>query len=441
MIRTLMAAILLLASGPAAHSQTEPRGPLRIEITDGVIEPMPIALSQFVTTGLDAQALAAQMSAVIENNLEGTGLFRAIPPEAFISPITNFDSPVAYADWKAINAQALVAGEVTLDDDGLRVKFRLHDVFAETAMGEGLQFVGTREGWRRIAHKVADAVYARITGEGPYFDSRVVFIAEEGPKDARRKRLAIMDQDGANLQNLTDGRDLVIAPRIAPDFSRVLYTSYASGMPRIYEMDLSSLAITPLIDQAGSMTFSPRYAPDGRSVLFSLSQGGNTDLYSLDLSTGIRARLTEAASIETAPDFSPDGQRIVFESDRSGQPQLYVMPASGGPAERISFGQGRYGTPDWSPNGDFIAFTKQNEGRFHIGVMRPDGSEERLLTASFLDEAPTWAPNGRVVMFTRESPGAGGAPQLYSVDVTGRNLQRVPTPGPASDPAWSPVLE
>lgn len=440
MKRFLCALGAALVLGIPAWAQDRGAGPLRIEITDGVIEPIPIALSPFVTQSLNAQAMAQQMIEVIQHDLEGTGLFRAVSSDAFISPITNFDSPVAYSDWKVINAQALVSGEVTLAGDQLAVKFRLHDVFAESTMGQGLQFGGPRDSWRRVAHKVADAVYSRITGEGAYFDSRVVYIAESGPKNARIKRLAIMDQDGANPQNLTDGTDLVLAPRISPDFSRVLYTSYASGFPRIYEMSLASLHIKALDDQVGSMTFSPRYAPDGQSVLFSLSQGGNTDLYRLDLTTGERTRLTQAPSIETAPSFSPDGDQIVFESDRSGKPQLYVMPKDGGNSRRISFGQGRYGTPVWSPKGDYIAFTKQNQGRFHIGVMRPDGSEERLLTAAFLDEAPSWSPNGRVIMFTRETAGSGGAPQLYSVDITGRNLQRVPTQGAASDPAWSPLL-
>ena len=442
MRRLCLATLALFALALPAVAQQAPSGPLRIEITDGVIEPVPIALSDFVSDSLNGQELSARILGVIKNDLEGTGLFRTISREAFISPVTNFDSPVAFADWKAINAQALVTGALSVNGNKVTVKFRLFDIYAEGPLGEGLQFDGTVEGWRRIAHKVADAVYSRITGEGPYFDSRVVFVSESGPKDKRVKRLAVMDQDGANVQNLTDGRALVLAPRMSADGSRVIYTSYASGMPRIYEINLGSLSVTALADQgAGTMTFSPRYAPDGRSILFSLERGGNTDLYRLDLGSKAQARLTDTASIETAPSYSPDGSQIVFESDRSGAQQLYVMPASGGEARRISFGAGRYGTPVWSPKGDYIAFTKQNQGRFHIGVMRPDGSEERLLTASFLDEAPTWAPNGRVLMFTRETPGTGGAAQIYSVDITGRNLQRVPTPGAASDPAWGTVMK
>ncbi|GAA0289856.1 Tol-Pal system beta propeller repeat protein TolB [Rhodovulum strictum] len=416
-------------------------GPLRIVIDEGVIEPLPFAVPDFVAETPAAAELARNIARVVAADLAGTGLFREIPAQAHLARVTNFASPIQYSDWKAINAQALVTGAVAVDGSGrLTVKFRLFDIYAEAPLGDGLQFGGSSANWRRVAHKVADQVYARITGEGGYFDSRVVFVAETGPKNARQKRLAIMDYDGANVQYLSDASSIVLAPRFSPTGDRVLYTSYQTGFPRIYVLDLASGARRGLDDQPGTMTFAPRFAPDGRRVVFSLAQGGNTDLYELDLGSGRRTRLTSAPSIETAPSFSPDGRQIVFESDRSGVPQLYVMPASGGEARRISFGQGRYGTPVWSPRGDYIAFTKQHQGRFHIGVMRVNGSEERLLTSSFLDEGPTWAPNGRVIMFTRESAGADGAPALFSVDITGRNLRRVPVQGAASDPAWSPLL-
>ncbi|MHC0053343.1 Tol-Pal system beta propeller repeat protein TolB [Actibacterium sp. D379-3] len=436
-VLTLLLALTGLAAAPACAQD----GPLRIVIDEGVIEPLPFAVPDFVAETPQAAEYARNISRVIAADLAGTGLFREIPQEAFIARITSFDSPVQYADWKAINAQALVTGSVGMDAGGrLTVKFRLFDVYAQAPLGEGLQFGGTTDAWRRVAHKVADQVYSRITGEGGYFDSRVVYVSESGPKNDRRKRLGIMDYDGANLKYLTESSALVLAPRFSPTGDRVLYTSYESGFPRIYLMDVASVARRVLDDQAGTMTFAPRFAPDGRTVVFSLSRSGNTDIYALNLSTGQRTQLTSAPSIETGPSYSPDGRSIVFTSDRSGTPQLYVMPATGGEPKRISFGQGRYSTPVWSPRGDMIAFTKQNQGRFHIGVMRTDGSEERLLTASFLDEGPTWAPNGRVIMFSRETSGAGGTSALYSVDISGRNLRRVPVQGGASDPAWSPLL-
>jgi TolB protein len=431
---SVLSALLLLPLHAMAQT-----GPLRIEITEGVIEPLPFAAPDFVPDGRAAEDLSAQLSRVVASDLSGTGLFREVPDSAYISKVTDFSAPIQYADWKAINAQALITGSVKVSGNRLTVQFRIYDVFSGNELGTGLQFVGEPDGWRRIAHKVADVVYSRITGEGSYFDSRVVFVSETGPKNDRHKRLAIMDYDGVNVQYLTDSASIVLAPRFSPTGDRVLYTSYESGFPRIYVLDVGKVKRKVLEQQDGTMSFAPRFAPDGRTVVYSLYKAGTTDIYTLDIKGGKSKRLTNTTSIDTAPSYSPDGKQIVFESDRSGAQQLYIMSANGGEARRISFGQGRYGTPVWSPRGDLIAFTKQSKGRFHIGVMRVDGSEERLLTASFLDEGPTWAPNGRVIMFARETQGAKGKASLYSVDITGRNLRPVRTPEGASDPAWSPL--
>ena len=436
MMKRLMTLLLaLLLAGPALAQS----GPLRLTITDGVIEPITFAAPVFQAETAGSEQVALDISRLLVQDLTGTGLFREIPSAAFISQISSFSQAVSFPDWRAINAQALVTGAVAVNGNQLTVKFRLYDVFSGQELGQGLQFAGTTDGWRRMGHKVADAVYSRITGEGGYFDSRVVYVAESGPKDNRQKRLAIMDYDGANVQFLTDSSTIVLAPRFSPNGDRVLYTSFESGFPRINVLNVATVGRQQLSTAPGEMAFSPRFSRDGQSVIYSLSNGGNTDIYRTDLNTGQHLRLTSAPSIETAPSLSPDGSRIVFESDRSGSQQLYVMSANGGEPQRISFGPGRYGTPVWSPRGDLVAFTKQNAGRFHIGVMRIDGSEERLLTSSFLDEGPTWSPNGRVIMFSRETQGAGGTTSLYSVDISGRNLRAVPLQGGASDPSWGPL--
>ncbi|MGB0902965.1 Tol-Pal system beta propeller repeat protein TolB [Halocynthiibacter sp.] len=436
-ITRLFACVMMFACVTTAQAQER----LRIELDNPRIEPVPLAIPAFVAENSQASEYAQQLSMVVAADLTGTGLFREVPQDAFISNITSFDAPVQYPDWRAINVEGLISGAVSVADDGrVTVKFRVYDVASGAELGSGLQLVGTIASWRRLAHKVADTVYSRITGEGAYFDSRVVYVSETGPKDNRRKRLAVMDYDGANLQYLTDSSSIVLAPRFSPTGDRVLYTSYETGTPQVFLLDVGSVQRRALGAQGNAMTFAPRFGPNGNTVVYSASTGGNTDIFTVDLRTGARARLTSAPSIETAPSFSPDGSQIVFESDRSGSPQLYVMAASGGEARRISFGSGRYGTPVWSPRGDLIAFTKQNDGRFHIGVMRTDGSDERLLTVSFLDEGPTWSPNGRVIMFMRETSGADGQAALYSVDISGRNLRRVNTQGAGSDPAWSPLL-
>jgi TolB protein len=432
-----LSAVLLSVSAVQAQN-----GPLRIEITQGVIEPLPFAIPTFVAETPAAQEWAQRVSDVVANDLVGTGLFRRLPQEAFISSITSFAAPVNFTDWRTINAQALITGAVSVDgQNNIVVKFRAWDVFAGQELGTGMQFAGTPESWRRVAHKIADRVYADITGESAYFDSRVVFVSETGPKNNRTKKLAVMDYDGANIQYLTNGASIVLAPRFSKNGLRLLYTSYETGFPRIYMLDLATGSRRILQEQPGTMSFAPRFSPDGQQVVYSLERGGNTDIYLLNLASGQSRRLTSTPAIETAPSFSPDGTKIVFESDRSGNQQLYVMNIDGSNQKRISFGNGRYGTPVWSPRGDMIAFTKQNKGRFHIGVMRADGSEERLLTASFLDEGPTWSPNGRVIMFTRETQGSTGQASLYSVDVSGRNLRQVRTGGAASDPSWSPLLK
>lgn len=435
MKRFLTLLMALMLAGPVLAQS----GPLRLTITDGVIEPITFAVPSFEAETAEAQQAASDISRLVVQDLAGTGLFREVPAAAFISQISSFAQPVAFADWRAINAQALVVGAVTVNGDQLVVKFRLYDVFSGQELGSGLQFAGTVAGWRRMGHKVADAVYSRITGEGGFFDSRVVFVSESGPKDNRQKRIAVMDFDGANLQFLTDSSSIVLAPRFSPSGDRVLYTSFESGFPRINVLNVSSVGRQQLQTAPGEMAFSPRFSRDGGQVIYSLSNGGNTDIYRTNLASGQHVRLTSAPSIETAPSLSPDGSQIVFESDRSGSQQIYIMSANGGEARRISSGQGRYGTPVWSPRGDLVAFTKQNAGRFHIGVMRIDGTEERLLTSSFLDEGPTWSPNGRVIMFSRETQGADGTSSMYSVDISGRNLKAVPLQGGASDPSWGPL--
>jgi len=438
-LTSLFALVIALLAAPLFAQE---RPVIELDINGGMIEPMNIALASFIPETDGAGDYAANIASVIASDLTGTGLFREIPSTAHIARVDSIDASIEFGDWRAINAQLLVIGAVATGSNGeLTVKFRLYDAVTQREIGSDVQLAGSQGQWRRMAHKLADTIYTRLTGQGGYFDSRVVFVAESGPKDARLKRLAVMDYDGANLQYLTDDAALVLAPRFAPNGREILYTSYENGLPQVFLLDVDTGQREVLLADAQNMSFAPRFAPDGLSVVMSSSDGGNTDIYRVDLASRATTRLTNDGSIDTAPSFSPDGSQIVFESDRGGSQQLYVMPANGGEAVRISFGEGRYATPVWSPRGDLIAFTKIMGGRFHIGVMRPDGSGERLLTESFLDEAPTWAPNGRVLMFFRETSGENGAPQIYSVDLSGRTLRMVPTAGSfASDPAWSGLL-
>ncbi len=436
-------ALLGLTVAPLLWSASRPAwADLRIDITRGKVEPMPIAIVPFSGAGEQAKA-GTDISSVVSADLERSGLFRPLDPKSFIQSAEQIRLQPRFEDWKMINAQALVHGSVEMQADGrLKVEFRLWDVIAGQQM-TGLAYFTIPNNWRRVAHIIADAIYKRITGEDGYFDTRVVYIAESGPQNRRVKRLAIMDQDGANHRFLTDGRVLVLTPRFSPTAQEITYLSYFRDQPRVYLFNIDTGQQEVVGDFPG-MTFAPRFSPDGKRVIMSLSDTGNSQIYTLDLRTRSVKRLTNHASINTSPCYSPDGNAICFNSDRSGGQQLYTMDAEGGGVKRISFGQGRYATPVWSPRGDLLAFTRLNAGSFSIGVMRPDGSGERILTESFLVEGPTWAPNGRVLMYFRQQPsddqGRGGAVKLFSIDLTGFNEREIITPVDGSDPAWSPLI-
>jgi TolB protein len=484
-----------------------------------------IAIPIFISENTLGEEDSKLLTDVIAGDLIGSGHFRVIPEEAHISKITSFSSPVRYSDWKAINAQALITGTVSGSATGqITVKFRIYDVFAGAELGKGLRFTGSADGWRRMAHKVADVVYGRITGESGYFDSRVVFVSETGRKGARKKRLAIMDYDGANIQYLTDSTSIVLAPRFSPTSDRVLYTSYETGFPQINMLDIGSVRRKVLQNSAGTMSFAPEFSPKGNTVVFVsgpnqqvvpqvLLRNGSryiwavqkllnekqcdagpedgvlgrktesaaldfvrssnfayrgdifgkvfferlmessvgckgfvgsppsskveSNIFVLNLSNGKTKQLTNSPFKDTSPSFSPDGSKIVFQSNRSGSDQLYTMSAKGGVDKRISFGSGQYLNPVWSPDGNMIAFSKKQKGRHHIGVMRFDGSDERLLTASYMDRDPRWAPNSGAIAFTREIDGSSGSSSLYRININGQNLRRLSTPDGASDADWS----
>lgn len=413
---------------------------LEIDITRGRIQPMPIAVSDFGGQNDEGRKFGRDIVGVIENNLRHSGLFKPIDHAAFIEKIRNFSKTPRFGDWRIINAQALLTGRITVLSGGrLSAKFKLWDVFAQKQM-TGLQFSTSSRNWRRIGHMISDAVYQRLTGEKGYFDTRIIFIEESGPKDQRIKRLAIMDQDGQNVRRLTDGRYLVLTPRFSPTAQEITYMSYEGDRPRVYLFNIET-GRQRIVGDFPGMTFAPRFSPDGKRVIMSLQSGGNASIYTMNLRTRKTRRLTTARAIDTAPSYSPDGRFVVFESDRAGKQQLYVMSADGRDPRRISYGQGAYSTPVWSPRGDLIAFTKQLKGRFLIGVMRSDGSGERILTAGYHNEGPTWSPNGRVLMYFREVPGEKGGPKLWSVDLTGYNQRQIKTSGFASDPAWSPLIK
>ena len=416
---------------------------LKIDITSGYTEPTPIGINDFIGFTEEEKDVAKQITKLVIADLNNSGLFKVIDPKAYIQRISNPNIMPKFADWKIINAQALIIGSTKLETNGnIRIEFRLWDVFAEQQMA-GWAFNTARSNWRQISHRIADKVYERLTGEIGYFDTRIAYIAESGPAKKRIKRLAIMDQDGANHRFLTNGTNLVLTPRFSPSQQELTYLSYIGRIPRVYLLDIET-GKQEIVGDFPGMSFAPRFSPFGDQVIMSLASEGNSDIYSYNLKTNIRKQLTTYRGIDTSPSYAPNGKKIAFNSDRGGTPQIYVMNSNGKKIKRISFGKGNYSTPVWSPRGDYIAFTKFFNKTFYIGVMTPEGKGERIIAKGFLVEGPTWTPNGRMIGYTKKDypiKKKEGKTRIFLIDLTGFHEKEIITPLEASDPAWSPLLD
>jgi len=418
---------------------------LELTITQGTIKPTPIAVSNFYASNEGVNKLGKNIATVISDNLERSGLFLPIDKKAFIQNEKSLSQQPRFEDWKIIKAQHLVAGKIIKKEGKISVEFRLYDVFSQKEL-LAKKYETSEKNWRRVSHIISDAVFERITGDSGYFDTRIVYVSETGPKDNRQKRLAIMDQDQANHRFLTDGSDLVLTPRFSPSSQKITYMSYVNrDNPRVFIFDIET-GQQEIVGEFPGMTFAPRFSPDGKKIIMSYSDPdiGNSEIYILDLATRVSNRVTNSSAIDVSASFSPDGKKIVFNSDRSGRRHLYVVSVDGENLKRISRESGSYYTPVWSPRGDFIAFTKTQGGQFYIGVMEANGSNERMISSAFHVEGPTWSPNGRYLMYFKEErtaeDGSGGNSSLYSIDLTGYNERKIITPLGGSDPAWSPLM-
>jgi len=418
--------------------------PLQIDIMGGNIQAMPIAISYFsIENDLKELKLQNNIPNLIAENLVNSGLFKLLNRDAYMQNPEQLNITPQFRDWRIIDAQALITGKITKKPNNkINVSVELWDVYGEKRMF-GISFSSKIKSWRRISHIISDKIYERLTGEIGYFDTRIVYVSESGSQKNKKKRLAIMDQDGANHQFLTDGNSLVLTPRFSPNQQQITFFSYRGvnrGIkPSVYLYNLITGKMEILGEFPG-MSFSPRFSPDGSNLIMSLSQNGSTNIHLMNLKNDKIKQLTKGTAIDTSPSFSPDGEKIVFNSDRSGGQNLYIMNKDGKKAKRISFGRGSYATPVWSPRGDYIAFTKFTRGRFFIGLMHPDGSAERLIAEGYLTEGPTWAPGGRVLSFFRQTPQEDGSmkTRLFVIDITGNRERELITPEDASDPSWSP---
>ena len=418
---------------------------LELTLTQGTVKPTPIAITNLFSSNDSLMSIGKNISSVISDNLERSGLFIPVDQKAFIQSTESLSNQPRFQDWKVIKAQHLVAGRIEINDDKISIEFKLYDVFSQKQIIRN-KYETSKNNWRRVAHIISDAIFTRVTGEGGFFDTRIVYVAETGPKDNRQKRLAIMDQDQANHRFLTDGSYLVLTPRFSPNSQKITYMSYVkANSPRVFIFDIET-GQQEIVGEFPGMTFAPRFSPDGKKIVMSYSDPkvGNSEIYILDLQTRSTKRITNNSSIDVSASFSPNGKKLVFNSDRTGRRHIYIIDNDGKNLKRISREGGSYYTPVWSPRGDMIAFTKQEGGQFYIGVMEIDGSNERMIAKSFHVEGPTWSPNGRYLMYFKEertsSDGSGGESSLYSIDLTGYNERRIITPLGGSDPAWSPLM-
>ena len=430
MLKRLAFTLLTLLALPyAGHAE------LQITVTEGTFRPIPIAISPFAGAG-ENSTVARNVTQVITDDLQSCGLFQIVNPAAYIQSTQEVMSNPRFEDWKVINTEALAGGLIHDNGGKLQVDFRLFDIFAAKQL-EGKSMVTDHANWRRVAHQIADAIYEKMTGDKGYFDTRVVYIAESGSEMERKYRLAIMDQDGENHQYLSSGNTRVLTPRVSHDKTKVAYVDFGRNdkTPNLRLYNLTT-GRSESLGVVHGQKMSPRFSPNDDHIILSSAKDGATSLYKMDLGTKQLQKVTNNTStIDVSPCYSPDGSQIVYISDQGGKPQIYIKSTEGGDGTRISFGQGRYDNPIWSPRGDLIGFTRMRGGVFYIGVMRPDGSGERLLDSGYLLEGPTWSPNGREIMYTCQA-SAHGKSKICSVDIVGFNKRTVNIPGEGSYPTW-----
>jgi TolB protein len=367
--------------------------------------------------------LSESITKVIETNLSNCGLFNA-----------KRGAETESKSWKSDTIVTVSLSEVS--HRALELSFRLLDTFTKKELLTQSVIFPAKD-WRKIGHLISDAIHDRLIGEKGHFNTKITYIAEEKGSDYKSvRKIAVMNQDGSNIKYLTNGDKFVSTPRFSLNGKGIVYISYLDGRSYIILKNLKDNTES-IISVFEGVISAPRFSPDGKSLLISHSSDGETNILSLDLNSKRTKKITKSAAISTSPSFSPDQKYMVFSSDISGSQQLYIIDFTkkSKKPKRISFGNGRYATPVWSPKGDLIAFTKILLGKFYIGVMKPDGKEERLLSEGHKIESPAWLPNGREIIFTKTE--AANNSKLYLVDLVKKNQKIVFTPTNASLADWS----
>jgi len=417
--------IALLCAAPLCRAQ------LSIEITGAGAQRIPIAVVSFAGEG----SLGDAISAVVRADLERSGLFRLLEVSA-LSPHPTEATAVDYAEWRARLADALVLGSVAARPDGrFEVRFRLFDVVKQSPAG-GIAYTLAKDQARATAHRIADFIYEKLTGEKGVFSTRIAYVVKRG---ANRYELQIADADGAGAETALASLEPIISPAWSPDGRRLAYVSFEAKKPVVYVHSLLDGRRQAVAHFRGSNS-APAWSPDGRTLAVVLSVEGGSQIYLINSDgSGPRRRLTTSSSIDTEPRFSPDGQWLYFTSDRGGSPQVYRMPALGGEAQRLTF-EGSYNvTPRLSPDGKILAYVTRNAGKFQVALLDLANKQVQIITDSDHDESPSFAPNGRMILLATLIGGRG---VLSAVSSDGRIKQRLPyAGGDVREPAWGPFID
>jgi TolB protein len=421
--RIFLFALLWLALTPAAHPQ------LRIEIIGGGANQVPIAIAPFKAEA----TLPQQVTNIIAADLQRSGLFKIVDSGGLTSVLAE-PADVQYPVWTARGAEALVIGVVSPLPKGYwDVRFRLLDVLKQTQL-TGFAYQVTQQQLRNTAHKIADAIYAQLTGDVGVFSTRITYVAKQGA----RFELQIADADGYGAQTILASNEPIISPAWSPDGTRLAYVSFERKKPIVYIQSLLTGSRTVAANFKGSNS-APAWSPDGRRLAMVLSKDGNSQIYLINADGSNVTRLTNTGTIDTEPNFSPDGQWVIFTSDRGGSPQIYRVPVTGGTPERLTF-EGSYNvTPRYAPDGKSFAFIQRNGGHFNVAMQDFASRQLQLLTENGIDESPSFAPNGRTILYATVVNGRG---ILAAVSSDGRVRQRLSAEvGDVREPAWGPILK